>query len=97
MNTNELLQEINTNYHKQVDLEKKYDEANDVWWNSLSNQEREHAFYAVVKRIYKAELEDHGTYRYALYDIFKFTGSMYLHAINCGYKALHEAINPNKE
>jgi hypothetical protein len=47
-----------------------YEVENDEWWNNLTQDERENAFYAVCKRIHKAELEDKGSYRYALYDIF---------------------------
>jgi len=45
----------------------------DYWWNNeLTEAEREKAFYAVVKRIHKAEIQDRGSYRWALYDVFKF-------------------------
>jgi len=69
-----------------------YEEENDIWWDSLTQKEREDAFYAVVKRIYKAELEDKGSYRYALYDVFGFDGSMYVRGMDCGYMAIHNAI-----
>ena len=71
---------------------KDYEIMNDAWWNGLSEEEREEAFYAVCKRIYKAELVDRGTYRYALYDVFGFDMHMYGRGMDCGYMAIHNAI-----
>lgn len=72
--------------------QKEYEAANDAWWEGLTQQEREDAFYAVVKRIFKGEIEDQGTYRYVLYDVFGFDGSMYARGMDCGYMTLHNAI-----
>ncbi len=69
-----------------------YEAKNDAWWNGLTQEEREDAFYAVVKRIYKGEIIDQGTYRYILYDVFGFDGSMYMRGMDCGYMTLHNAI-----
>ena len=71
---------------------KQYAEENDAWWNGLSEQEREDAFFAVVKRIHKAEIKDNGSYRYALYNVFGFDGGMYMKGMDCGYMAIHNAI-----
>jgi hypothetical protein len=71
---------------------KQYEADNDDWWNGLTEQEREDAFYAVCKRIHKADLQDRGTYRYALYDVFGFDLSMYGRGMDCGYMAIHNAI-----
>lgn len=76
---------------------KQYEADNDAWWNGLSEQEREDAFYAVVKRIHKAEIEDGGTYRYALYNVFGFDGGMYLKGMDCGYMNLHNSIFDHNE
>ena len=69
-----------------------YEAKNNEWWNSLSEEERENAFYAVVKRIHKAEMIDKGTYRYALYDVFGFDVGMYARGMDCGFMDLHNAI-----
>jgi hypothetical protein len=69
-----------------------YEHQNDAWWNALTQQEREDAFYAVVKRIFKGDLVDQGSYRYVLYDVFGFDGSMYARGMDCGYMAIHNAI-----
>jgi len=71
---------------------KHFELMNDAWWNGLDQEEREDAFYAVVKRIHKAELQDRGSYRYALYDVFGFDPGMYGRGMECGYMALHNAI-----
>ena len=64
----------------------------DTWWDGLSEQEREDAFYSVCKRIHQSEIKDRGTYRYALYDVFKFGSNMYTSGMDCGFMALHNAI-----
>jgi hypothetical protein len=76
---------------------KIYEHDNDTWWNGLTEEEREDAFYAVVKRIHKAELQDHGSYRYALYNVFGFDPGMYMKGMNCGYMALHNAIGDGED
>ena len=71
---------------------KLYEHDNDTWWNGLTEKEREDAFYAVIKRMYRAEVTDRGTYRYALYDVFGFDPGMYGAGMDCGYMALHNII-----
>lgn len=74
-----------------------YEAKNDAWWNALTEQEQQDAFYAVVKRIHQAEIIDRGSYRYALYDVFKFGPDMYLSGMDCGYMALHNAIGEGED
>ena len=69
----------------------------DEWWDSITTEEREMAFYSICKRIHKAELQDGGTYRYALYDVFGFDGGMYRHGMNCGFMAIHNAIGDGED
>jgi len=76
---------------------KKHEADNDAWWNGLSEKEREDAFYAVCKRIWQADGIDNGTYRWALYDVFGFDPGMYMHGMNCGYMAIHNAIFDGEE
>ena len=75
----------------------EYEAANDAWWNRLTEQEREDAFYAVCKRIHKGDLVDNGSYRYVLYDTFGFDHGMYVDGMNCGYMAIHNAIFDGEE
>lgn len=91
------LQELSDLSQKMEQAQKEYEAQNDAWWNGLTEEEREDAFYAVVKRIYQAEIKDNGTYRYALYNVFGFDGGMYLKGMNCGYMALHNAIFDGEE
>jgi len=75
----------------------QYEADNDAWWNSLTEQERQDAFYAVVKRIHKGELVDRGTFRYILYDVFGFGPEMYMPGVDCGFMALHNSIYTPEE
>ena len=71
---------------------KEYEAENDKWWNGLTEEEREDAFYAVCKRIHKADLVNHGTYRHTLYDVFGFGMNMYGRGMECRYMAIHNAL-----
>jgi len=70
----------------------EYEAENDAWWNGLTEEEREDAFYAVCKRIHKADLVDRGTYRHTLYDVFGFDMNMYGRGMECRYMAIHNAL-----
>lgn len=62
------------------------------FWNGLSKEDQLKAFCAVARRIFKGEIEDKGSYRYVLYDIFKFDADAYIQAQDAGYLAIHNAI-----
>lgn len=64
----------------------------DTFWDNLSYEDKLKAFYAVTKRTCKAELEDQGTYRYALYDVFGFGPESYVIGMECGYMDLHNRV-----
>ena len=70
----------------------EHEAENDAWWEALTEEEREDAFYAVCKRIHKGDIVDNGSYRYVLYDTFGFDHGMYVDGMNCGYMAIHNAI-----
>jgi hypothetical protein len=70
----------------------EYESAANIWWNSLSQEDRERAFYIVVAKIVDAELRQKGSYRYVLYDVFGFDPSMYAKGMDCGFMALHNAL-----
>lgn len=76
---------------------KEHNIMNDAWWNGLSEEEREWAFYAVCKRIHKTDLVDRGSYRDALYGVFGFDMNMYGRGLDCGYMAIHNAIYDGKD
>ena len=91
------LQELSDLGQEMEKSRKVYEHDNDTWWNGLSEQEREDAFYAVVKRMHKAELQDKGSYRHALYSVFGFDPGMYSRGMDCGFMALHNAIFDGEE
>lgn len=70
----------------------QYEQDIDSWWDNLTEKEREDAFYSVIKRMYKAEVIDRGSYRWALYDVFGFDPGMYGAGMDCGYMAMHNII-----
>jgi len=63
-----------------------------AWWDSLSKEDRERAFYVVVAKIVDAEIKQKASYRYVLYDIFGFDASMYSRGMDCGFMTLHNSI-----
>ena len=86
----------------EMELAKQENEKDvESFWNELSYEDKLRAFYAVTKRIYKAEVEDRGTYRYALYDVFGFGMDAYLLGMDCHYLDLHnllfDAVSKQKE
>jgi hypothetical protein len=42
----------------------------DAWWDSLTIDNKSQAFRQITKLMYKAEVLDKGSYRYAIYDVF---------------------------
>lgn len=62
------------------------------YWNSLTKDQQLQVFCAVSRRIYKGEIEQQGSYRYVLYDIFEFGPEAYAPAQLAGYLSIHNAI-----
>lgn len=62
------------------------------YWNSLSKEDQLKCFCAVARRIYKGEIEEKGTYRYVLYNVFGFGPESYVSAQLSGYLSIHNAI-----
>jgi hypothetical protein len=50
------------------------------------------AFYSVVKRIHKGEVEDRTTFRGVLYDVFGFGPDAYLVGMDCNYMEIHNLL-----
>ena len=70
----------------------EYEAKNDEWWNGLTKEEREDAFYAVMKRLYQGAVVDHRSYRGVLYDVFGFDGGMYSKGMNCGFFSISNIL-----
>lgn len=79
------------------EIEKEHDDEANSFWENLSQDDKQMAFYSVVKRLVKGELRDRGTYRYVLYDVFGFDSSSYFMGMNCGYMELHNSIYTQEE
>lgn len=62
------------------------------YWNSLSEEQRLMAFCAVTRRIFDGEIQQRGSYRYILYDVFGFAPEAYGLAQEAGYLEIHNAI-----
>ncbi len=65
---------------------------NAKWWYNLSLEDKQKAFYAVISRMHKAEIQENNNYRDSLYNVFKFGADMYDAGIECGYKELAEKL-----
>ena len=72
--------------------EMELEEDHSKFWNSLSKDDQLKAFCSVMRLLHKAELEEHGSYRYTLYDVFGFGPESYAQAQVSGFLAIHNAI-----
>lgn len=75
-----------------MDYEKDFERSSEKYWNSLSYDQQLATFCAVVRRIYRGEIVEKGTYRHVLYDTFKFGMEAYSLALYDGYLEIHNAI-----
>jgi hypothetical protein len=73
-------------------IEKDFEETSEAAWNNLSDQDKLNIFCAISRKIYQGEIVDSGTYRYVLYEIFKFGPEAYMPAQISGYLSIHNAI-----
>lgn len=80
-----------------MDDEKEVALEMDEWWNAMSKEDQMKAFYSVVKRLVDGELTQKGSYRYVLYEVFKFEPMSYYLGMQCGFMALHNSIEHNVE
>ena len=64
----------------------------ETYWNSLTKEQQLCVFNSVCRRIVKGELEDKGSYRYVLYDVFGFGMEAYARAQMAGYLTIHNSI-----
>ena len=70
----------------------QYEKDCDEYWDNLSYDDQLKAFYSVVKRIVKGDIEENRSYRGVLYDVFGFDAAAYSIGMECGYMALHNSI-----
>ena len=91
------LQELSDMSQEFENADKQRDAENDAWWESLTEKERQDAFYAVCKRIHEGDVVKSGSYRYVLYDVFGFDNSMYVDGMRCNYMEIHNAISDGED
>jgi hypothetical protein len=82
-------QELHNSFQRwEVELEEDHDN----YWNGLSKDDQLKAFCSVMRRLYKAEIEQNSSYRHTLYDVFGFGPESYAQAQVSGFLAIHNAI-----
>jgi hypothetical protein len=88
------LEDFETEFNQRMqEIEKE----SERYWNSLSKEDQLKAFCAISRRIHKGELEDRGTYRYVLYQVFGFGPEAYASAQMSGYLEIHNALFESKD
>lgn len=65
--------------------------ADDQWWNSLDQEDQLRAFRQVCKLIHRGDVEDRGSYRYVLYDVFGWGPEAYGDGL-AHYMTIHNLI-----
>lgn len=80
-----------------VEAHKEQVEHSEKLWNSFSKEDQLDLFLAVVRRIYKGEYEENGSYRSVLYDTFGFGAESYVPAQMDGFLDIHNACVLDRE
>lgn len=93
----ELEQSLNQLSKTYQEVRKQHESAVNEWWDNLSDEHRQNAFYAVCQRIHRADLQDQGSYRYGIYDVFGFDPGMYGAGMDCGYMDIHNTLGRGLE
>jgi hypothetical protein len=75
----------------------QYEKDCDEYWDNLSYDDKLKAFYSVVKRIVKGDIEENRSYRGVLYDVFGFDADAYGIGMEAGYLSLHNSIIPKDQ
>ena len=74
------------------DVWSEYHDKAEEFWNSLTEEQREQAFYWVTSRINHAELMNDSSYRTVLYEHFGFDPGAYTIGMESGYMSIHNAL-----
>jgi len=74
------------------DESKLFDTEAESWWNNLPYEDKLKAFHSVCKRIHQGDIQDKGSYRHVLYEVFGFGPDSYIIGMNCGYLDIHNSI-----
>ena len=90
--SSELLENLDKTSEVFDQMIKEFEDKSEQYWNSLTKEQQLDAFCAVSRRIYRGEIEQQGSYRYVLYDVFGFGTEAYAQAQLAGYLAIHNSI-----
>ena len=71
---------------------KELEDKSEHYYNSLTKEQQLDVFCAISRRIYRGEIEEQGSYRYVLYQVFGFGPEAYAQAQLAGYLAIHNSI-----
>lgn len=71
----------------------EYHDKAEEFWNSLTEEQREQAFYWVTSKIHEAEIANSSSYRTVLYDYFGFDPGAYVVGMESGYMSIHNALH----
>lgn len=77
-------------------IAKALEQQSEAYWNTLTKEQQLDTFCAVVRRIYKGDVELGGSYRYVLYEIFEFGPEAYMPAQLAGYLTIHNMLWDNR-
>lgn len=72
--------------------DEQYKKDAESFWDNLSYDDKLKAFFYVCSKIHKGDVEEQGSYRHVLYDVFGFDMDSYMIGMNCGYMNLHNYI-----
>lgn len=81
--------EISIDFNK---IMKEIEDDEETYWNSLTKEQQLCCFNSVCRRIHKGDIEDKGSYRYVLYDVFGFGPESYGRAQLAGYLDIHNSF-----
>jgi hypothetical protein len=62
------------------------------WWESLSDEHQQWAFYNVCRGIYKGDVEERRSYRGVLYDTFGWGCEAYTLGMEARYMEIHNLL-----
>ena len=88
-NLQDTLNEVSKDF---IDYLNEVEVQEEEFWSSLTQEEQLCAFNSVMRRLHKGELQEQGSYRYILYDVFGFDEDAYMRAQSAGFLELHNAF-----
>ena len=75
----------------------EYKESVDEFWEGLSYEDKEKAFYHVCKNIHRGDVLEGRSYRGVIYDVFGFDSGSYSIGMECGYLTIHNILGDGLE